>query len=104
MLKRWILVGVLAWVLAWAGTASAGKTYKLQVDGLSCPFCAYGIEKKLGSLDGVQGVSVDLASGTAVVRMQEHASLDESTTTRAVKKAGFTLEHFEQVQDASGGK
>ncbi len=26
---------------------AAGTQYNLRVDGLACPFCAYGIEKKL---------------------------------------------------------
>jgi len=109
IVKRGIPVGVLALVLAlagaaWAGAASAGETYKLQVDGLSCPFCAYGIEKKLGSLDGVQGVDVDLASGAVRVTMQAHATLDEATATRAVKEAGFTLKHFERAKAAPRGE
>ena len=37
-----------------ATTALAGQPrYNLSVDGLACPFCAYGIEKELAGLDGV---------------------------------------------------
>ena len=39
---------------------------KVQVDGLSCPFCAYGLEKKLIKIKGAKDVliSVDDAYAT----------------------------------------
>ncbi len=92
--RRMSLVLVL---LMSAGAWAAPKTYKLSVDGLACPFCAYGIEKKLNATTGVQGVGVDIASGTVSVTMAEGASLDEATARQAVKDAGFTLRGFEPV-------
>ncbi|MGN2393298.1 heavy-metal-associated domain-containing protein, partial [Pelomicrobium sp. G1] len=47
----------LLWIVSVA--LAAGPSYWLQVDGLACPFCAYGIEKKLRALDGVDKVKVD---------------------------------------------
>ncbi len=44
-----------------AGTAlAAPPAYKLRVDGLACPFCAYGIEKQLSKLEGVERIDVDI--------------------------------------------
>jgi len=100
---RWLTLGIFALALAWALPAFAGESYKLQVGGLSCPFCAYGIEKKLSSLEGVVAVDVDLASGAVLVTMKDHASLDEATATRAVQAAGFTLKRFEPADDAASG-
>lgn len=34
-------------LMATAAALAAGPSYRLAVDGLACPFCAYGIEKKL---------------------------------------------------------
>ena len=95
---------VLALLLAvWASTAALGATqsYRLKVDGLACPFCAYGIEKKLGALDGVERLETNIKDGTVVVTMKDGAVLDEATAKQAVKDAGFTLNGFEQVP--SGG-
>ena len=91
---------VLALLLAvWAGTAAlaATQSYRLKVDGLACPFCAYGIEKKLGALDGVDRLETNIADGTVVVTMKDGAVLDEATAKQAVKDAGFTLNGFEQM-------
>lgn len=91
---------VLALLVAvWAGTAAlaAGPSYRIEVAGLACPFCAYGIEKKLGAIDGVERLETNLKDGTVTVIMKEGATLDEATARKAVKDAGFTLDGFEQM-------
>ena len=59
------IVGVFALVLAglWAMPAGAGQSYRLTVDGLACPFCAYGIEKKLGAVNGVEKLDIGHGRG-----------------------------------------
>lgn len=76
---------------------AAQLAYGLRVDGLSCPFCAYGIEKKLGAVKGVQRVEVDIASGTVTVTMAKGATLDEATAKKAVEEAGFSLRGLEEI-------
>lgn len=98
-MKRWILMSAVALALTWAGSAFAGEAYRLRVDGLACPFCAYGIEKKLSSLDGVEAVDVDLKDGAVLVTMKDGASLDEAAAKQAVKDAGFTLNGFERAEN-----
>ncbi len=77
---------------AWA--AQAGNVYELGVDGLGCPFCAYGIEKELGAVAGVDKVDIDLESGVVVVTMASERILDADTAKQAVEEAGFDLRSF----------
>jgi copper chaperone CopZ len=91
---RSLLIMVFVLVLTLGQTAFAGQAYQLQVDGLACPFCAYGIEKQLISLDGVKDVVVDLNAGTVQVTMQDGSTLNEAIAKQAVKDAGFTLKGF----------
>jgi len=77
---------------------AAGPSYRIEVAGLACPFCAYGIEKKLLALDGVETVETELKDGVVVVAMREGAALDEATAKQAVEAAGFTLEAFEPIE------
>lgn len=95
----WLLNSTIALslLLGAAGAAAAETAYRLQVAGLSCPFCAYGLEKRLSKLDGVRGIEVDLAGGAVEVRMAEGARLDEATARKAVKEAGFSLDGFQPV-------
>ena len=72
--------------------------YQLRVDGLACPFCAYGIEKELTRTDGVEGIDIDINAGTVTVTMAEGATMTEAQADQIVKDAGFTLSGFEKVE------
>ncbi len=89
-----LVLGLLA-APAWAGPGA--KVYNVGVDGLGCPFCAYGIEKHLGQIAGVQKVDVDIKRGVVIVTMAAGTTLDENTAQRAVENAGFDLRSFEPV-------
>ncbi len=83
---------LMAVILLWSSIALAGGTqYDLRVDGLSCPFCAYGIEKKLKKTEGVDAVEIDLERGMVVVKTEEGIKLSEAQFKQLVKDAGFTL-------------
>ncbi len=88
------LMLLLLMPVAHAGSA----VYSLQVDGLACPFCAYGIEKKLSAIDGVEKIDVDIKEGQVIVTMASGASLSEDRARQAVKDAGFTLRAFTESE------
>jgi len=73
------------------------------VDGLACPFCAYGIEKKLSTLDAVQKLEVQLEKGRVLLAFQDEQSLTEEEIQQAVKEAGFTARKIEFADDSSSG-
>ncbi len=89
-----LLVGALVGAMA-GPAAAAPSTYSLYVDGLACPFCAYGVEKKVGGLKGVEKVVIDIENGRVIVTLADGATLDEATAKQAVDEAGFTLRKFE---------
>lgn len=93
----------LSLILAVTGVLAAPLTYQLHVDGLSCPFCAYGLEKKLGAVPGVQGLETNIKDGIVIVTMKDGATLDETMAKKAVKEAGFSLRKLEPVQSAPQG-
>lgn len=89
-----LVMTLAAFALGFAPNALATAVYHLQVNGISCPFCAYGIEKELGKIDGVADVRTEIEAGVVVVEMAEDAELPENTAKAAVRKAGFTLKAF----------
>ena len=96
-MKKLIIISFL--ILTWANTVlAAGNQYQLQVAGLACPFCAYGIEKKLSSIKGVENTQVDVPSGIVIVTMAEGVELKEKAAREKVKKAGFSLRSFGEKQ------
>jgi len=93
-----------AFATAWLATAAlaAGPSYRIDVAGLACPFCAYGIEKKLNAVEGVEHLETNIKEGTVIVTMKDGGTLDKATAEQAVEDAGFTLNGFEKMSpDAS---
>ncbi len=87
---------MLGLMLMPAVALAAPQAFKLGVDGLACPFCAYGIEKKLSSIEGVENIDIDIKEGVVIVTMADGATLDESAARKAVEDAGFDLRSFER--------
>ncbi len=97
MMKFPCRIGLILGLTLFAMSAALGQShvYKLFVDGLACPFCAYGVEKKITGLKGVDKIDIDIDAGLVAVTMADGATLDEAVASRAVDQAGFTLRRFE---------
>jgi len=64
-------------------------TQQFRISGMTCGHCVQAVTQELSALDGVQGVEVDLDSGTATVRAE--AELDLAAVRDAVDEAGYEL-------------
>jgi copper chaperone CopZ len=63
---------------------------KIMVDGLSCPFCAYGLEKKLKQVEGSKDVFIELVEGEATMSVPKGKEPSREELETIVKDAGFT--------------
>jgi copper ion binding protein len=77
------------------GTSKGSKQAVVTVEGMQCPFCAYGIRKHLAKLPGAKKVDVDLAKNEAVVTFARDAKVTDKDIQKAVRKAGFTAGKIE---------
>ena len=89
------LSGLMLLSLPHHAAAQAGQPFgmlevKVQVDGLSCPFCAYGLEKKLRQVDNVASLEIQVSEGRAVLNPKPGTSLDLAAVEEAVRDGGFT--------------
>ncbi len=84
---------LIALLVAWLSQAAfaAGVEYQMRVDGLACPYCAYGVEKKLKAIDGVEKVQVDLDKGLVTVDVKDGTELTEPQMQQLFQDAGFTF-------------
>lgn len=84
---------------------AAGVKYVLGVDGLSCPFCAFGLEKKLKKVKNVQSVSIDMNKGQVLVTAKADSTVEKDDLRKAVKDAGFSVSYLKKVEsDTKGGE
>lgn len=63
--------------------------YSIRVDGLACPYCAYGIEKKLNQIDGVKFINMDLEKGLVTVESYD-VKLNDPQLKQLFQDSGFT--------------
>ena len=89
------LTGLLLLTLTHHAAAQPGQAVgmlevSVQVDGLSCPFCAYGLEKKLRKVDNVASLEILVSEGRAVLTPKSGTSLDLAALEHAVRDGGFT--------------
>ncbi len=94
----------LAGVLPQAAPAQAGSlgdSLRLNVDGMVCSLCAYGVERRLGKVDHVDQVKVNLDSGLVVVLLKPGATVSDSLLSEEVRRAGFALRRVQRFKRES---
>lgn len=72
------------------GFAGQQQKVTLRVDGLACPFCAYGMEKKLKRIENLEKLDIKINQGLVLLYFKEGAKIDKQLITKKVKEAGFT--------------
>jgi mercuric ion binding protein len=80
-----LFLGITASV-AW----SEVERVEMRVDGLACPFCAYGLEKKLKDVPGVSEIEIRVDDGIVILKSKKGESVAVDRLKPAVKDAGFT--------------
>ncbi len=106
MISLLVVLGVQA---SWAApfgeqkpdsTLLKGPKILAKVDGLTCPFCAYGLEKKLKKLSGVKAIEIRVDKGEAMLTLEKGAVLAKKDIRRAIQDAGFTPREISAATDA----
>ncbi len=78
--------------------ALAGASLTLKVDGMVCPFCAYGLEKRLRELPALDETLIQVSDGLVQIRVKEGEQLTDEAVEDAVKRAGFTLREIHRIK------
>ena len=93
-MKKKILIkglSVLAILLFFSMSSYAGvEKVTIMIKGMACPFCAYGVEKKLKSVKGVKDIDIDIQKGMARLTAEEGQSIEISQVPGAIEDSGFT--------------
>lgn len=75
----------------------SGATITLRVDGMVCPFCAYGLEKRLRKIAAVDSVIVRVSDGMVQIRERGEQRVSNASLQEAVTRAGFTLKDIQRI-------
>ncbi|MBP0494524.1 heavy metal translocating P-type ATPase [Pararoseomonas indoligenes] len=83
-----IEAGALRAAVEAAGYASPEQATEIAVGGMTCAGCARRVERQLAALPGVNGASVNFATGRATVRHAPDA-VDRAALESAIREAGY---------------
>ncbi len=64
--------------------------FTVQVEGLGCPFCAFGLEKRFKELKGIKKISIEMKTGTLTFDYPTAKKLTIVQVEEQVAKAGYT--------------
>ena len=68
---------------------------KIEIKGLACPFCAYGMERELKKIAGVENVEIELEEGLAYMSTPVAQKPSEKQLEKIIEEAGFTAGEIE---------
>jgi copper ion binding protein len=113
MLKLRIPITFILFLLVPGISTAAEQTQKVtvQVDGLACPFCAYGLEKKLKKIEGVERLEIKMNDGEVILFFKQTARIDKKSIVKKIKETGFSpgeiqveAQSLQEAKDLSGHK
>lgn len=95
-MKEIALIMIIAVLGTFSSNAQIQKVDQ-EVFGMDCAPCAYGLERGLKKMEGLQNVRVSLNDGKAYLKLSENNSLSLREIQEEVKKNGFSAKKAEVV-------
>ena len=92
LLRSVLVVALSIGFMAEPGLAGVEQV-SVRVDGLACPFCAYNIEKRVKTLEGVEQdarIVTSIEHGIAKFPWKSGVAFDPAIVRKAIHEAGFT--------------
>jgi len=94
-LKTFVIPLLLVQLSALIASPVWSKNYLINVNGIVCEFCAFGVAKKLRKLDFIdpsqfeEGVKVDIENQQVFISIQEGQPLDQEAIFEAIESGGY---------------
>lgn len=75
--------------------------FTVHVEGLGCPFCAYGLEKKFKEFKGLKKPTINMETGKFTFQFPSKEALSIERVEKQVESAGYTAVRV-QIERANG--
>jgi copper chaperone CopZ len=83
-------------LVAFAPSVVIAEDITVTVKGMVCAFCAQGIKKAFGAIEGVERVEPDLDKKLIVVSTKADTTLRDADVTKVVNDAGYDVVKIER--------
>lgn len=91
------LVFVAILFASWSANAQT-DAFTLRVEGLGCPFCAYGLEKKFRDVEGIKALNIDIQTGKMLFNVPAANKMTLADADARVTRAGYTAKGISVVR------
>ena len=98
---RQLLIVTVLFLLSTSAFGADETVLEIDINGMTCPFCVYSLEKELGKLSEVKQVMISLKSSKARLTLKEGANIDPETLQQVVLNAGYTPGEVRDVSEGS---
>lgn len=68
---------------------------KIEIKGMACPYCAFGMEKELKKVAGVDNVEIELKEGLAYISTPVSQKPTKESLEKIIIDGGFTVGKIE---------
>jgi copper chaperone CopZ len=68
---------------------------KIEIKGMACPYCAFGMEKEFKKVSGVENVEIVLKAGLAYITTPIEQKPTKKSIEKIITDAGFTVGKIE---------
>jgi len=68
---------------------------KIEIKGMACPYCAFGMEKELKKVAGVENVEIELKEGLAYISTPMKQKPSKESLEKIIVDGGFTVGKIE---------
>ena len=92
-----VIGGLVLWFVVSHAFANEPEIIEIDVRGMTCAFCIYGLEKELKQIDSVSEVHVSLKHKKARLVLRSGRRVDEELIRNTVREAGFTPGNIRQI-------
>ena len=83
-----VMMGVVAPITS--AQAQSMDHFIVKVDGLGCPYCAFGLDKKMKELKGLKKLGIDMETGVLTFNYPSDKQLTKAAVKQQVRKGGYT--------------
>lgn len=67
------------------------KEVEIGIDGLSCPFCVFGLKQQMKKIEVIDKLNISLKNSLARITLKESSPLNIKDLKNAIKDAGFSV-------------
>lgn len=91
-------MAIIAILISSSQVTFAQARFEIRADGLACPYCAYGIEKKFMKIPGVKNLDIDLKKGLVIVTAEDDLQFEDQQLKTLFNDSGFTFRSLKKIE------